>query len=130
LANDRRFGVIVHQYFGAGQVVWMGIDSTWRWRYRVGDRYHHRFWAQLARWAASKMAAGNDFVRFGSEKAELELGQDAQIRAAWTSAFLQAHPKLKARAEFIRQGENDDRPFTSECIANGPRRPCYCTTGR
>lgn len=110
LSADRRFGVIVHQFIGTGQVVWIGIDATWRWRYRVGDRYHHRFWAQLARWAAIKTATGNDFVRFGPEKSELELGQDAQIKATWTTAFLQRYPKLKAQAEFYRQGEKADRP--------------------
>lgn len=55
---------IAHQYYGFGQVVWMGIDSTWRWRLRAGDTWHHRFWGQVVRWAAgNKSAAGNDQVR-------------------------------------------------------------------
>ena len=106
--------MIVHQFVGSGQVVWLGIDATWRWRYRVGDKYHHRFWAQLARWAAAnKMSAGTDFVRFGPEKAELERGQEARIRARWTHAFLQKFPNLKSRAEFFRRGEKGDQPFTT-----------------
>ncbi len=55
---------IVHHDYGFGQVVWMGIDSTWRWRMRSGDAIHYRFWGQLIRWAArNKSAAGNDDVR-------------------------------------------------------------------
>jgi len=49
----------------------VGLDSTWRWRYKQGDKYHHRFWSQLIRWAASDRAlvAGNDFARFGVREA-------------------------------------------------------------
>ncbi|MEZ6146587.1 MAG: hypothetical protein R3B91_14455 [Planctomycetaceae bacterium] len=55
--SERRNAMIVHQHAGAGQVLWIGIDSTWRWRHRVGDQYHHRFWGQIARWAASFRAS-------------------------------------------------------------------------
>jgi len=30
----------------------MGTDSAWRWRRRVEDKYHYRFWSQVARWMA------------------------------------------------------------------------------
>ncbi len=114
LPADRKYGVMVHQFVGSGQVVWLGIDSTWRWRYRVGDKYHHRFWAQLARWAAeSKMASGTDFVRFGPDKANLEIGQEARVRARWTPVFLQRFPKLKSHAEFFRQADKSDQPLTT-----------------
>ena len=114
LNTDRKFGVMVHQFVGAGQAVWLGIDATWRWRYRVGDQYHHRFWAQIARWAATnKMTAGNDFVRFGPEKANIDVGQPALIKAVWSQAFLQKFPQLKARAEFFRPEDPDNKPLTT-----------------
>ena len=114
LTTDRKFGVMIHQFVGSGQVVWLGIDATWRWRYRVGDKYHHRFWAQLARWAATnKMSAGTDFVRFGAEKANIEVGQPASIKARWTQSFLLKFPKLKAHAEFFRRGDQNDQSFTT-----------------
>ena len=109
LAADRKWGVIVHQYLGSGQVVWLGIDGTWRWRYRVGDQYHHRFWAQLARWAAAhKLSAGNDFVRFGIDQENVEAGQPISVRARWTPPFLAKYPQIKPRAEvFLREGQMD-----------------------
>ena len=112
LTADRKFGVIVHQYVGSGQVVWLGIDATWRWRYRVGDEYHHRFWAQLARWAAAnKMSAGTDFVRFGTSKEEIEVGEPVTIRARWTQAFMAKFPNLKPRAELFRKNRTDEPPL-------------------
>ena len=34
---------------GAGQVVYVGTDETWRWRRGVGERYPERFWVQVLR---------------------------------------------------------------------------------
>ena len=100
---ENQNGLIVHHFVGAGQVLWVGIDSTWRWRFRVGDKYHHRFWGQLVRWAASfKASAGNEHVRFGIEKPNVERGQPAVTRARFESSFLLRNPELKAKAVFLR----------------------------
>ncbi len=40
--------VMVERRFGAGMTFHLGIDSLWRWRYEVADRYHTKFWNQLA----------------------------------------------------------------------------------
>ncbi|WP_373651319.1 hypothetical protein [Schlesneria sp. DSM 10557] len=124
LNTDRKFGIMIHQFVGAGQVVWLGIDGTWRWRYRVGDQYHHRFWGQLARWAATnKMSSGTDFVRFGTEKANVEMGQPAVVRALWTRAFLLKHPQLQARAEFFRPEDPDDKPTSVVELKPASKQP-------
>jgi hypothetical protein len=105
LDDERHEALVVHQHYGFGQVVWIGFDSTWRWRHRVGDRYHHQFWGQLVRWGASnKIAAGNEFVRFGPEETEVESGRDVTLRARWSPPFLERFPELSARAELSRVG--------------------------
>ncbi|MGB6220556.1 hypothetical protein [Haloferula sp.] len=63
-ANRRtNFGptpIIVTSTAGNGKVLYMGIDSAWRWRRGVEDKYHYRFWGQVARWMSYQrnMAAG------------------------------------------------------------------------
>ncbi|MCH7225769.1 hypothetical protein [Haloferula sp. A504] len=63
-ANRRtNFGptpLIVTSTAGTGKVLYMGIDSAWRWRRGVEDKYHYRFWGQVARWMSYQrnMAAG------------------------------------------------------------------------
>ena len=125
LKAERQSPVIVHQHYGAGQVLWLGIDSTWRWRHRVGDTYHHRFWGQLARWAAqNKTAAGNEFVKFGPERTDIDMGTDAVVRARWTQGFLSRYPSFKARAEVIRVDEGDGtRPFATLELKPEKTRP-------
>jgi hypothetical protein len=124
LEAERQYAVIVHQHYGFGQVLWLGIDSTWRWRHRVGDRYHHRFWGQLGRWAAeNKAAAGNDYVKFGPEKTDIEVGEDAILRARFTQQFLNRHPDLKARVEVRRAGDESPRPFSTLEMIRSEARP-------
>ena len=52
--------IIVTSAAGNGKVLYMGIDSAWRWRRGVEDKYHYRFWGQVARWMSYQrnMAAG------------------------------------------------------------------------
>ncbi|MDA1162243.1 MAG: hypothetical protein O3B13_03990 [Planctomycetota bacterium] len=114
LAYERENAMIVHQYYGFGQVLWVGIDSTWRWRHRVGDKYHHRFWAQLARWAArNKASAGNEFVRMLLQSSQLEVGDDAVFEVRWQKRFLDLNPQLKAALEIYRESEGSSaKPFS------------------
>ncbi len=52
--------LLVTSTAGNGKVLFMGIDSAWRWRRGVEDLYHYRFWGQVARWMSYQrnMAAG------------------------------------------------------------------------
>lgn len=103
-APENERGLIVRRQLGYGQVVWMGIDSTWRWRYRVGDLYHDRFWGQLSRWAADRKAAsGNESVRFGPKASSLYSGEPAIFEAQWSRSFLKDYPKLKSSVEVYKK---------------------------
>ncbi|MFV0444941.1 MAG: hypothetical protein ACK5Q5_15315 [Planctomycetaceae bacterium] len=98
LETERQNAVIVRQQAGFGQVLWIGVDGTWRWRYRVGDDYHHRFWGQLARWGARfKALAKNENVAFGPVQPSVDAGDAAAFRASWSRNFLERYPNVAAR---------------------------------
>ena len=63
-----RVPLIVTKTYGTGKVLFMGTDSAWRWRHGVEDRYHYRFWSQVARWMAYRrqMAQGESIRLFYS----------------------------------------------------------------
>ena len=70
----------MQQNYGLGRVLYIGIDSTWRWRKGVGDLYHHRFWGQVTRWAADRpLEIGNDFLHFGAAEPVYRSGQDVEL---------------------------------------------------
>ncbi|MEM7456653.1 MAG: hypothetical protein AAF456_20075 [Planctomycetota bacterium] len=61
-----RIPLLVTKTFGAGKILFMGTDGAWRWREGVEDKYHYRFWGQVARWMAYQrnMASGNSMRIF------------------------------------------------------------------
>jgi len=50
--NQERYPLLVAGYYPAGRTLFMGIDSTWRWYWRYGKRYHERYWRNAIRWLA------------------------------------------------------------------------------
>jgi hypothetical protein len=58
--------LLVTKPSGSGKILFMGIDSAWRWRRGVEDLYHYRFWGQVARWMSYQrnMAAGQNVRLF------------------------------------------------------------------
>lgn len=68
LHEESRAPLLVTKTFGTGKVLFMGTDGAWRWREGVEDKYHYRFWGQVARWMAYQrhMAKGEMLRMFYS----------------------------------------------------------------
>ncbi len=81
-AMESRNALVVASQVDLGKVVMLTFDQTWRFRYGVGDTYHHRFWGQLLRWGAGEnLPSGTESVRLGTDLLTYEPGQPVQIRA-------------------------------------------------
>jgi hypothetical protein len=103
--EEGRGVVVAAQPFGLGKVLWVGTDGTWRWRLRVGDAYHHRFWGQVVRWAAEgSTAEGNRLVRFGPDRPELPEGAPVPLRAEFSEEAPGISPDLIAAARIFEEG--------------------------
>ncbi len=115
----RERGLIVRQNYGFGRVLFVGLDSTWRWRYRSGDTYHHRFWGQAIRWAASDkpLVTGNGFVRFGTRDAVYRHGQDIDLVVRLAEEAGPLGPNAVAAARVLRL---KDGPAGEESVALVP----------
>lgn len=73
LANRKAFeqehALVTVQRAGLGKVAMLNFDQTWRFRYGVGDTYHHRFWGQLVRWGAGEnLRSGGEQIRLGTDR--------------------------------------------------------------
>lgn len=70
----------VTRRYGAGRVVYLASDQTWRWRYKTGDSVHGRLWSQLARWVERKPSrVRNDFVSLDASHAFAQAGTPVEI---------------------------------------------------
>lgn len=62
-SETNRYGrvpLIVTKTFGTGKILFMGTDGAWRWRKGVEDKYHYRYWGQVARWMAYQRNMASD----------------------------------------------------------------------
>ena len=108
--SDRlaRNALLVEQSYGLGKVLWMGSDSTWRWRYKVADKYHYRFWGQVVRWAtAGSLPVGTDTTRFGTDRGSYQEGQDVTVCARVLSPDLTPVTDAQVEAVLLRQVQPD-----------------------
>jgi hypothetical protein len=102
--REKRQAIFVRHNYGFGRVMLVGVDSTWRWRYKVGDDYHHRFWGQVLRWAAADkpLVVGNRFVRFGTPQPVYRPGDAVEIVTRLNDTLGPIKPDLLAGARVVR----------------------------
>ena len=80
-ADDRTSPWLVTRMFGSGRVFYLAADQTWRWRYKVADRFHARFWNQLlAAVMQPPYSAADDYLALGTDKVEYDAGDSSLIR--------------------------------------------------
>lgn len=73
--------LIVTRRFGAGRVLFVGTDETWRWRYKIADVVHQRVWNQLARWVMRvPLSVQGEFVSLDTGATSVPLGQAVEVR--------------------------------------------------
>ena len=120
-AKEKERALIVRHNYGFGRVLFIGLESTWRWRYKVGDQYHHRFWGQVVRWAASDkpLVAGNKEIRFGTRAALYRQGQEIELQVQLGDEASRLRPDATAGARILRQA-NASSDAASEAIAQVP----------
>ncbi len=79
--DDGPLPLIALQYAGAGKVLMLMIDSTWRWREIARDRYFGRFWVQALRYVTrSRLLGQSRQVELTVDRTRYTLGQPVLIR--------------------------------------------------
>lgn len=79
---ERDHALVVSQRAGLGKVLLLNFDNTWRFRFGVGDTYHHRFWGQILRWGAGEtLRSGSDTLRLGTDRLTYTIVDPLKITA-------------------------------------------------
>jgi hypothetical protein len=125
-AAENTQALIARQNYGFGRVLFVGLDSTWRWRFKVGDTYHHRFWGQVARWAASDklLPAGNRHVRYGSRQPVYRQGREVEVVARLAEDLPPPAPGFLAGARIHRRtADGKEEAVALVPLAHGDAQP-------
>jgi len=105
VAGETRSAAAVFRRYGAGKALYLAFDESWRWRYKVGDLYHAKFWNQTAKFVMeSPFAVQDKFVSLDSGALNYEPGASAEIRTRILDAQGRAMSRAKAEAWLMREG--------------------------
>jgi hypothetical protein len=80
--QGQKMPLVVTMPYGAGRTMYLGVDSLWRWRFGVGDRYHYRFYNQAIRYlSAAKRLGGQKRFYLGADRNLAAIGDKIIISA-------------------------------------------------
>jgi PA14 domain len=106
--NRAHTPVVAIQRFGAGRVLWMGGEESWRWRDHLGERVHQTFWLQVMRWGLAGRLRGHDpRLQAGLDHYLMDPAETAELKVR--AAPLEGPPVADAPEAKV---ENLDAPGT------------------
>ena len=80
--QGNKMPLIVTMPYGSGKTMFIGVDSLWRWRREVGDRYHYRFYNQAIRHLSmAKRLGGQKRFFLGTDRNLVAIGDKVIINA-------------------------------------------------
>jgi hypothetical protein len=126
-AKDVKDALFARQQYGFGRVLYLGLDSTWRWRFKSGDEHHNRFWKQVVQWAvADRMlpvanAAGT--IRFGTREPFYETGRPVEVLLRAAESIPPLSAKAVAAVILTRLGEGKEEVLGIVSFEPNPSRP-------
>lgn len=117
---DGPYPLVVEQPFGSGKCFIELVDSTWRWRWRVGDRYFYRYWGQVFRTLTPKELPGNSrFVQLNADRANYLLGDRVSLNARLLDAYY--HPiKADSAVATIKNENGQETHVTLQATPGSP----------
>ena len=117
---DGPYPLVAFQPFGAGKCYIQLVDSTWRWRWRVGDRYFYRYWGQVFRTLTPKELPGNSrFVQLNADRGKYLLGERVQLTARLLDDYY--HPiKAESATAALKPENGPEQKITLQATPGAP----------
>lgn len=114
------YPIVVYHPFGAGKCYIELADSTWRWRWRVGDRYFYRYWGQVFRTLTPKDLPGNSrLVQLNADRNAYRLGEKVLINARLLDAYY--HPiKAESASATLRSESGQEQKIEMMTAPGSP----------
>jgi hypothetical protein len=109
--------LVILQPVGEGTTFLSLMDSTWRWRYRLGDTYFYRYWGQVLRTLTPhELPGGNRLVKLTADRDSYLPGERVVLRArALTPTF---HPvRVPALAATVTRDDGTRTPLRLDALA-------------
>ena len=86
--SDGKLPLVSYQFVGAGKTVFSAFDDTWRWRFRVGDRFFGRYWIQMIRFLARSKLVNQRQAEVTTDRKRYQRSQPIQVRVRFPNPAL------------------------------------------
>ncbi len=129
IVDARGWPVVMTMRYGAGRVVYLATDETWRWRYGLGDLLFDRFWLPIVR-----MAGRQSLARLGTEAAlridprQPVAGRAVSIELRLLDQALVDAAEGAVEFDLARSGEPDAEPQRVSVRRLGEDDPTFLGT--
>jgi Mg-chelatase subunit ChlD len=119
--REGRRPLLVAGQYGPGRTVYMGFNSSWRWR-RVGKEhdFYTRFWVQAARYLIDgRLLKGKRRGQIGVDSREYVLGDEVKVQA---TLFDRSYRPVQAESVplTLREPDGRERPTALKPRAGAP----------
>jgi len=117
--DGQREPVLAVQYYGKGRVLYVGFDSTWRWRYVQGATYYEKFWSNTVDFlAAGRLEKKRLIITTGGET--FDTGAEIRVRV---EAYDREFEPLKADSLTVRMTNLATGESTEHVLKAAKRGP-------
>jgi len=114
------YPLLVTGHYPAGRTLFVGMDSTWLWRFHFGDVHHERFWRNAIRWLAiGRLKSGDRRYQVETGRSSYGLGERVPVEAR---VLDEDFKPSEAPVQPVRWSGPDGRPRDLELPAV-PGRP-------
>ena len=120
---DGDYPIVAIQKYGAGEVLWIGTENTWRWRKNTGDLYHTRFWGQIVqRMAGRRLATGSRRSELRSDRAIAKEGENFTVFARLLDENFLPREDETIEATLVKSNSNtaDSKKVTLRAVPGSP----------
>ncbi|MHB1423573.1 MAG: VWA domain-containing protein [Gemmataceae bacterium] len=123
--NDKPMSLLAFHYYGKGEVLFLGIDETWRWRDGTGDRLTSRFWGQIVTQLGLPHLLGHSRrVQLELERGEAMLGRPGTVKARLLDKDYEPLTRPSVRAVLVHttagEGQKSEQPIELKHIKSMP----------
>lgn len=80
-ASEDPLPILAQQFFGKGQVLFVGFDESWRWRYNTQEQIFSRFWGQIIYQLGLPHTIGTRNTQLALDRPEVVLGRPGMVYA-------------------------------------------------
>ena len=119
-SENAHYPLVAVQFYRGGRTAYVGVDSTWRWRFMRGDAYFGRFWGQAIRFLSSGRLLGtNKRLNVAADKTTYILGQKVIVHARSLDRFYQP-VREEELAATLETPNFEERPLKLKAVPGSP----------